>query len=448
MVKKISREEQEQEEQEELLYDSRSSLRSELSDLQRRPATNLSQCDDVSLRSEASNTKIRELRQQVLKLQQRGSENVKEVVMKDKLIAELQTQITFLNSERDELRNENNANLSVIQRLKDNLNDTKTRLSVLEEDSESSQYERKVSSSASLPEMPAFQQTYYTSKFARSLTRQSNHSSLVQQLSDQLDIARKEKQQLEDQMRDVLAQMEISNTERLSLEDQLIRVKTELEDLVTEHDNLKDDFRTLVRKYEVEKERKKSAGKSVLADDTTVLSKTKMLHEAHRGQEVLLATEEKLEAAIVQLQQREREMGNVAHHLENINQQLFDRDIELGKEGSGGNFLTLISSISDNQRGEIGRLEQELSETLRDNEELKETIDGQKLTILSLQAQAVNVEEKRKSEPRKSSQARTVRLIYKDSDDLSGDEGLSRAQYSNNNTPKSFLMSSSDSFEI
>ena len=95
---------------------------------------------------------------------------------------------------------------------------------------------------------------------------------------------------------------------------------------------------------------------------------------------------------------------------------------------------------------EIGRLEQELSETLRDNEELKETIDGQKLTILSLQA--VTVEEKRKVEPRKSSHARTVRLIYKDSDDLSGDEGLSRAQYTNNNTSKSFLMSSSDSFEI
>ena len=71
------------------------------------------------------------------------------------------------------------------------------------------------------------------------------------------------------------------------------------------------------------------------------------------------------------------------------------------------------------------------------------------MTILSLQA--ATLEEKRKSEPRKSSHARTVRLIYKDSDDLSADEGLSRAQYTNNNnnsTPKSFLMSSSDSFEI
>ena len=347
VVKKISREEEDCH-----LADSRSSLRSELSDLQRR-ANNLSQCEDLSVRSEASTNKIRELRQQVLKLQQRGSENVKEVVMKDKLITELQTQITFLNNERDELKTENNANLSVIQRLKDNLNDTKTRLSVLEEEGEAAShynYDRKVSSSASLPELPAptFQATHYTSKFARSLTRQSNQTSLVQQLTDQLDIARREKQQLEDQRRDILAQMEISNTERLTLEDQLLRVRTELQDLMKEHDNLKDDFRTLVRKYDAEKERRKSPGKSVLADDitqSTVLSKTKMLHEAQKGHEALLATEQKLEAAIIQLQQREMEMGNVVHHVETINQQLFDRDIELGKEGILGNFLTTISSM-------------------------------------------------------------------------------------------------------
>ena len=94
---------------------------------------------------------------------------------------------------------------------------------------------------------------------------------------------------------------------------------------------------------------------------------------------------------------------------------------------------------------EISRLEHQLDETFRDNEELKEEIEGQKLTILSLQTR---MEEKRKSEPRKSSHARTVRLIYKDSEDISGDEGLAthHAQYAN--TPKSFLMSSSDSFEI
>ena len=78
---------------------------------------------------------------------------------------------------------------------------------------------------------------------------------------------------------------------------------------------------------------------------------------------------------------------------------------------------------------------------------MKEEIEGQKLTILSLQT---TVEERKRSEPRKSSGARTVRLIYKDSEDISGDEGIltHHAQYSNNNTPKSFLMSSSDSFEI
>ena len=132
-----------------------------------------------------------------------------------------------------------------------------------------------------------------------------------------------------------------------NLEDQLVRVKTELEDLIKEHDNLKDDFRTLVRKYDVEKERRKSPGKSVVPDDPThsnsVVSKTKMLHEAHRGHEALLVTEQKLEAAIVQLQQREMEMGDVVHHVETINQQLFDRDIELGEEGVLGNFLTVIS---------------------------------------------------------------------------------------------------------
>ena len=97
---------------------------------------------------------------------------------------------------------------------------------------------------------------------------------------------------------------------------------------------------------------------------------------------------------------------------------------------------------------EISRLEHQLAETFRDNQELKEEIEGQKVTILSLQT---TVEERRRSEPRKSSGARTVRLIYKDSEDISGDEGLltHHAPYSNNNTtPKSFLMSSSDSFEI
>ena len=61
------------------------------------------------------------------------------------------------------------------------------------------------------------------------------------------------------------------------------------------------------------------------------------------------------------------------------------------------------------------------------------------------------VEERRKSESRH----KTVRLIYKDSSDVSGDESAGEKQrytINNNNnnhlTPRSFLMSSSDSFEI
>ena len=44
------------------------------------------------------------------------------------MIADLESQITELNSEMDELKEENNANLTVINRLKDSLQETNTRL--------------------------------------------------------------------------------------------------------------------------------------------------------------------------------------------------------------------------------------------------------------------------------------------------------------------------------
>ena len=160
----------------------RSSLRSDLSDLQRlRGCDPGTQCDDLSQRSDSTNNKIRDLRQQVLRLQRKGSEQVREVVMKDKLITDLQTQITELNNERDELRSENNANLSVIQRLKDNLNETRTRLASLEEEAGelsgsgmmvTSPGDKRMSSTTSLPEMPgssliSLGGCQYSSKFAR-----------------------------------------------------------------------------------------------------------------------------------------------------------------------------------------------------------------------------------------------------------------------------------------
>ena len=293
-----------QEQQEKVLVarsagSSRSSLRSELSELARRQAGGADQSTtDLSSRSEASTGKIRELRQQVLRLQRKGSDHVKEVVGKDKLIAELQGQITELDSEKDELQSENNANLSVIQRLKENLADARTRLSSLEEESSSGEVgggAGRGCSTASLPEMAAGIASSgggYTSKFARSLTRHSSQTSLVHQLTDQLDLARREKRQLEQQLRQLLAQAEIASTEKVAAEAAVTAGRAELAELRQEHTNLKDDFRTLVRKVEERRVRCGEVG-------GVAVSRTKLLHEAARGQEALAATEERLESAIL-----------------------------------------------------------------------------------------------------------------------------------------------------
>ena len=255
----------------------------------------------------------------------------------------------------------------------------------------------------------------------RSLTRQSHNSSLVQQLTDQLDIARREKRQLEEQLGQLTAQLEVADREKEQLEQQMVLVRGELSDLIREHDNLKDDFRVLVRKYD-----------GVKTPDPSHLpvSKTKLLHEAQKGH-VLLATEEKLEEAIMQLQLREAEMENVAQHFEAVNRQVLDRDLEL-----------------DNLRSRVMELQQSLTEALAENRELDETVGQQKVTILSLQG-AVEDTRRRSDTVRH----KTVRLIYKDSSDLSGDEAVVQERHqrnnnNNNNAPRSFLMSSSDSFEI
>ena len=146
------------------------------------------------------------------------------------------------------------------------------------------------------------------------------------------------------------------------MENQLVLVKTELQELLLEHDNLKDDFRTLVRKYDGEKERNKSPHQN--NESPNVLSKTKLLHEAQKGQ-MLMETEEKLEAAILQLQLREAEMDSVAQHFDNVNQQIHDRDMEL-----------------HNLRGQVAQLQQNLSESFNENHTLKETVNQQKVNHL------------------------------------------------------------------
>ena len=244
----------------------------------------------------------------------------------------------------------------------------------------------------------------------------------MQQLTDQLDIARREKRQLELQVGQLSSQLEVADKEKEQLEQQLVLVRGELQDLIREHENLKDDFRVLVRKYD--------GGRNKTPDPSQVpVSKTKLLHEAQKGQ-VLLATEEKLEDAIMQLQLREAEMEDVAQHFEVVNRQVLDRDLEL-----------------DNMRSRVTELQHSLTEALADNRELDQTVSQQKVTILGLQGAVEDT--RRRSD---TSRHKTVRLIYKDSSDISGDEGVVQEKHqrynNNNNTPRSFLMSSSDSFEI
>ena len=384
--------------------------------------------EDVGQRSDQASLKIRELRQQVMRLQRRGAEQVREVVQRDKLIAELQTTITELGGARDELSAENNANLSVIQRLKQSLAQTRTRLSCAElEDSAAAASEPgTMASTASLPEITVSScrdtsgisrqsPCQYSSKFARSLTRQSASGSLVQQLTDQLDIAREEKRQLEQQLGELVAQLELAAAEKLSLDQQLAAVREQLVELGREHANLKDDFRTLVRKYD--EDRAAAAGDTAAAGP---VSRTKLL----------LETEEKLEAAILQLQLREAEMERVAEHLDTVTRRAEGRDRELEAAAA-----------------RLEQLQRALADTEAENRRLGDTVSGQKAAILSLQA-AVEADRRKEADTRHKH--KTVRLIYKEHSDGSEDEAaIERHGFSNNNNaPRSFMMSSSDSFEI
>ena len=125
--------------------------------------------DDVSasLRSTSStaNAKIKDLRHQVLALQKKREASVKEAVGKDGVVVDLETQITALNQEMDTLKEENNANLTVIHQLKENLHETKCMLSMLEDESRDASLEfAKYLSTASLPEPAQNNKPTYTSR--------------------------------------------------------------------------------------------------------------------------------------------------------------------------------------------------------------------------------------------------------------------------------------------
>merc|ERR1712029_977305 len=78
----------------------------------------------------------------------------------------------------------------------------------------------------------------------------------------------------------------------------------------------------------------------------------------------------------------------------------------------------------DNLRRQVVELQHNLSETFSENQRLNDTVNQQKVAILSLQTA---VDERRRSETRH----KTVRLIYKDSSDISGDESETRSKFNN-----------------
>jgi len=411
-----------------LMYDSRSSLESELNDLHKREESLNKEIEDISLRSDLSSRKIRELRQQVLKSQKKNSDQIKEAVVKDRLVADLQMQITELNREMDDLKRENDANLSVINKLKDNLHEVKTQLAIYEEDEVAKMHcSSRLSGTASLPDIPP---EPYSSKFARSLTRrQSGNSSILQQLTDQLDIARQEQKNLEQKIRELLAEVEISTTEKLQMETQLLKAKSELHELTVEHDNLKDDFRTLVRSRE-EGYRKHTNHARNQKNETSIPNEYRT--EGDNSQEALLLSEKKLDRSFHLLQQSESEVEKLGIKVDILNNEIGERDCEIN---------SLLHRCQ--------QLDHELSDQSAANTELTDTVEEMKQTIEHLQDAVEGEKTRADEEEKRVSVPMPVRLIYKTDSEISDEElEMMDSKTRPGKSTSSFNMSSTDSFNI
>jgi len=315
---------------------------------------------------------------------------VREGVEKNKVIADLESQITELNSEMDELKEENNANLSVINRLKDSLQETNTRLVCLDSDETGgcrSPSPPCLSSTASLPSLPSSHPNNnnnlitYSSKFARSLSRRSSRASQTSRLREQLETSQGEVQRLDHRVTELATQVELSTNARLQAESALLAARRELQELTVEHENLKDDFRALVRKREEKKLRRSS---STVGEETL---------SERRRQEGL---EARLGSAIQQLRQREEEMEGVATCLDSVTIQLCEKEAELV-----------------GLRGRVGALEEQLAQ--QHQALLRQGADRQRTRSFPL----------------------PVRVIYKGESEVSGEE-----------EEQSEGLSSSDSFNI
>merc|ERR1711974_246479 len=199
----------------------------------------------------------------------------------------------------DELKEENNANLSVINRLKDSLQETTTRLVYLDSDETGAGRSPSppcLSSTASLPSLPSGPTPNlitYSSKFARSLSRRSSRSSLAARLRDQLETSEGEVQRLEQQASDLATQVELSSNARLQAEPALLTSRRE------------------------EKKLRRSA--STAGEEISTATD-------RRRQEGL---EARLGAAIQQLRERESEMEGVVTCLDSVTIQLCEREAEI-----------------------------------------------------------------------------------------------------------------------
>ena len=129
-------------------------------------------------------------------------------------------------------------------------------------------------------------------------------------------------------------------------------------------------------------------------------------------------------------------MERVAAHLDTVTRRAEGRDRELGAAAA-----------------RLEQLQRALADTEAENRRLGDTVSGQKAAILSLQA-AVEADRRKEADPRHKH--KTVWLIYKEHSDCSEDEAVierhgfsnNNNNINNNNAPRSFMMSSSDSFEI
>merc|ERR1719483_1353073 len=126
-------------------------------------------------------------------------------------------------------------------------------------------------------------------------------------------------------------------------------------------------------------------------------------------------------------------MEEVVNHLDNVNRELEERDKELV-----------------NLRIQCDSLQHELAEQTSANVLLSENLDQMRQTIEELQkaVESRRIVDVVQKPSQRSNIPLPVRVIYKAESELSDGEDSPPAPRAHSHTPSSFIMSSSDSFNI